>query len=389
MAQQTQMSNLAKRVGGKLAAAAAKHRDKPVDTGIMRLPPGIKGGIAKLQVAGWFTQEKDGGMVPKGMDYARLAAVVLSPHEHAGVRCAGLHTSQFIPLCDTPAKGKREAKSFDDHFADFVNLLKLLSNGTMVCQETPETDPTGEKTQAFYFACMKQLTDPTQPPVYVNFSTRGWTPPKTPAQPNPEEMVFETWHGLADAAQLNGQAFDPGAGVSVTNPPAGNVAQPPIHEAPPTQMAYASPDGLVDAPPGEEDVWALLDAIQSDPDGVGQEGTDASAAAIKLEELAWKNGWSGDQTMAASWEEIAEMASAPPAVEVGSKWSFTRRDKDGAKMKNVRTGEELPAQEVEVVTVDTEAGTCTLRFTKDGKDVADPRTKKPIPIKLEWLDAPS
>jgi hypothetical protein len=69
---------------------------------------------------------------------------------------------------------------------------------------------------------------------------------------------------------------------------------------------------------------------------------------------------------------------------VGSRWLYTRRNKDGTKLLDLK-GKEFPAQEVEVVTVNNEDDTVTLK-TKDGKPVNDPRTRKAANVKWEWLD---
>ncbi len=72
-------------------------------------------------------------------------------------------------------------------------------------------------------------------------------------------------------------------------------------------------------------------------------------------------------------------------VGVGSKWKFAKRTKDGAKLKNVK-GEEFPPQDVEVVSMDTAAKTCTVKTVKDGKDVVDIKSKKPVVVKWKWLE---
>ena len=405
---QQQMSSFAQRLGGRVAAANAEHANKPVDTGNRRLPSGIKSGIAKLSTMYTKQQTEDGGKTPKGETFFRASAIVLYPEQHAGEKIAGMVTSIMIPLCDVAAKNQRKAVSFNDNWFEFQNLFKLL--GIAPPPETPQTDPTGQKTEAYYFAAMQALTSPHRPqgPVYIEFSTRGWTPPANPQQPKPEEMVFETWHGLASPekmAQLNGQ-FNPAAGVTERPPqPQAPTQQfnefdpPPAHQgSPPTTTTAAAPEPVDMA----DEVASLVETAMNDPKGATEDGAQAAA---RLEELAWQAGWTKEQTAsAADWIAVGDMALNPPdkvpptetsqatvpspspgGVTVGSKWKFAKRTKDGSKLKNNK-GEEFPPQDVEVVTVDTDAKTCTLKTVKDGKDVVDIRTKKPVVVKWEWLE---
>lgn len=400
MALQEQNSSFAKKLGGAIAAANAEHRDKPIDTGVMRLPGGIKNGVAKLvtMVTKEYQDDKMGpGM--KGQTFFRAAAVVVYPKEHAGIKCEGLQTSQIIPICATPAKGQRKARTLSENWFDFQNLFKLC--GVPAPPEDTTTDPTGQKTEAYYFAAMRALTDPKRPggPVYIAFSTREWKSPKLPNESQAdyerrEPMVFETWHGLADLSRLNGAAtHDPASGVTVAGARAIAEAPAPFVEPPMGTVdpqSLPSPDGASDELAGE--VADLVDIAMNDPTG---ETSDGQAAHKRLEELAWAAGWDGEATAAAgSWAEVGEMCLCGPAegdegfptVEVGSQWLFARRDRNGAKLKD-RRGAELPAVAVEVIAVDEdEPGTCRVKACSDGMPLVDARTKKPIAVKLDWLE---
>lgn len=402
---QTQMSSFAKKLGGRVAQANAEHKDKPIDTGMQQLPPGIKNGVAKISSC--YTKEyadDKNGPGTKGQVFFRASAVIVSPLEHDGQKTAGSVTSMVIPLCDMPAKGKRKASTFSENWFEFQNLFKLL--GIMPPNENGQTDPTGTRTEAYYYAAMKTLVDPARP-VHVTFSTRGWTPAATPAQPKPTEMVFEDWHGVA---QWNGQ-HAPASGMADSTdtqpapmeaPPTGAVPQTASQQGgapPPTtgQNPQYQPDGPVD--PADE-VAALVETALNDPEGATEEGAAASA---RLEELAWAAGATEEQTTgAADWGVVAEMAlgimpaptaptEPPPSqatskfVVVGGKHKFAKRTKDGAKLKNAKN-EEFPPQDVEVTSVDMAGGTCTVKSLKDGKDVCDLKTKKPIAVKFTWLE---
>ncbi len=430
--QQT-MSSFAKKLGGRVAEANAEHSDKPVDTGNRRLPPDIRDGVAKLSTM--YTKEyEDDKAGLKGQTFFRASAIVMHPAEHKGEKVAGMVTSVMVPLCDVPEKGPRKATTFSTNWCTFQNIFKLLGvyppdgkegRPDYTDRAIPDRIAASQLIESYYFASMKSLTDPFRVhtnPVYINFSTRGWTPPPSQLQPKPEEMVFETWHGLA---KWNGQVDPAGGVVTPTNaqpspsapppapppplagrPPTPAQAPPPVPQAPPqpaTQRAATPPPASAPTPqPDNPDptdlVAALVEVAMNDPEGSTEDGASASA---QLEELAWAQGWTEDQTKAAAdWAAVGDMALNPPAPSaaptaptplnggvpgIGSKWLFAKRTKGGAKLQNNR-GEELPAQEVEVVTVNTTEKTCTLRTAKDAKDVTDIRTKKPVDVKWEYLE---
>lgn len=418
---QTQMSSFAKTMGARIAQAHEEHKDKPADSGDRRLPPGIKNGIAKLAAMYTKQYENDNnGPGTKGQVFFRASAIVLSPKEVKGEVAEGCITQVIIPLCDMPAKGQRKAKSFNENWYEFQNLFKIL--GVPAAPYDKTTDPTGQLTEGYYFAAMKALTDPVrmkENPVYVSFSSRGWTPPPTVAQPKPTEMVFEEWHGLAE---WNGHP-DPSAGVTgaatgtqpdaMTQPPTGALPvsnQPTVLNPNPTTRTSEPfnelASGLPETDPADI-VEALVAVAMNDPDGATEDGANASA---QLEEMAWKAGWTKEQTakppapFTDNWAGVGDMALNPPtaapttapttttptaatnvAPAPGTKHKFAKRTKDGAKLKDAK-GTEFPAQEVEVVTVDAAAKTCTVKTVKDGKPVVDIRTKAPVAVKFEWLE---
>lgn len=402
--QQQPMSSFAKKLGGRVAAANEEHKDKPIDTGNRRLPAGIRDGVARLSTM--YTKEyEDDKQGMKGQTFFRASAIVMSPEQHKGEKVAGMVTSIIISLCDVPEKGDRKAKPLSENWFEFQNVFKML--GIAPCPETAATDPTGARTEAYFFAAMKQLTDPVRMktnPVYISFSTRGWTPPPNPRNPKPDEMVFETWHGLAT---WDGKV-DPGVGMQ------DNLAtQPPPAPPPQTQTATrqaAAPPPTNGQPPqyqpgGEPDpedvVAALIEIAMNDQEGATEEGF---AASQQLEQMAWAAGWTPEQTAKADdWAAVGNMALNPPTqavtapatttpstngrpeVTVGSRWGFCKRDKAGAKLKN-KDGVEFPAQDVEVVSVDSAAKTCVVKTTKDNKEVVDVRSKKPVQVSWAWLE---
>lgn len=334
----------------------------------------------------------------KGKTFFRASAVVVYPTEHGGMKVAGIPTSQVIPLCDVPARGQKQAKSFEENWDDFQNLMKIL--GVNPPKENGTDEAAGIRIQQYYLAAMQSLTDPVRMktnPVYIRFSTRGWTPPASPNQPNPEEMVFETWH---ERTEWTGRP-DPAAGVVQSQPPPRSMPPGangvPSQAAAPAQMPTTSPTAIAADP--ADVVATLVEIAMNDPEGATEDGADASA---RLEEMALAIGWTQEQTGAApDWAAVGDMALNPPpqgapAVQpatqeaaptptLGSRWMFAKRTREGAKLKNAK-GEEFPPQEVEVAYVDLASQTCTVRTTRDGKDVVDIKTKQPVAVKFEWLE---
>ncbi len=419
MAMQQTNSSFSKRLGARVAQANAEHKDKPIDTGTRRLPAGIKNGIAKLQFMYTKEQTEDKKQVPKGESFFRASAVTLGKlvngvlvKEHDGENIADATTSVVIPLCDiAPRADGKGGKTFSENWFEFQNLFKLLSNGSIVCQENAQTDPTGQKTEAFYFAAMAALTNPKHP-IFVEFSTRGWTPPATSQKPKPEEMVFEEWHGLAHLPNGVLPQHNPAAGMT-EGPPRHTTANftpgEPPPPAPQTQTAPAravAPPPVSGPPPPHQPggagnpaaaVAGLVEVAMAAP---GSKTPDGAAATGQLEEMAWARGWTKEQTAGAnSWEEVGNMALSDPAKTplqegvaainnqpiAGKRFMYAKRTKEGVKYKDNK-GAEFPTQECEVTSVNAEAKTCTLKTIHDGKEVVDLRTKKPVDVKFEWLE---
>lgn len=421
MAMQEQpMSSFAKKLGARVADANKEHMNKPVDTGMRKPPAGIRNGIAKLSSCYTKESTSEEGRTPKGQTFFRASAIIEGQiisgklvKSHNGESIDGIVTQQVIPLCDVPEKGKRTAVPFEDNWFDFQNLMKLLRvyppdgkdgrpNYDIPAGASQETKQAlGLAVEKYYFTQMKSLTDPKRPPVYISFSTREWTPPGTK---NP--ILFETWHGTVDPSKLNGQmpSDDPAAGVKEVASSDGQPSTPPdVSRGPaPATAAAQTKDTEVSEQSIEDKVAALVAVAMDDPEGATKEG---STAAAKLEEMAWEAGWTKEQTanppspFSNDWTGVGQMALNPSAndeqageeqtagaaPEVGSKWLFAKRDKTGSRLKNSK-GQDFPAQEVKVTSVDADSKTCRLKSSKDGKDVVDIRSKEPVEVKWEWLE---
>lgn len=410
--EQQPMAGFAKKLGGgRIAAANAATAGKPIDLGGRKqLPAGIKNGIARL--SSMYTKEQDkedSSTCPKGEVFFRASAIALTPKEYDGAV-----TSIIIPLCNVPARGKKDAVSFEENWNQFRSLFEALGVPRFPEPDIdPKVDPAGAEAQglrieAYFMAAMRGLTDPVRMktnPIFISYSTTGWKPTPTPDRPHPEEIVYHHWSGLADMTKFDA-TVDPAAAMQ------DNIAasQPAPNTPPPTpnQNGQHQPSAAPPTPaPTEEDlvdtVSALIESAMNDPNGTTPEGVEA---ARQLQQMAWGVGWTEEQTAKADdWAEVGNMilnppvaaATAPPAaatpstngapgVTVGSRWGFCKRGKDGSKLKD-GAGKEFPPQEVEVTSVDNAAKTATLKNVKDGKDITDLRSKKPVQARWEWLEA--
>lgn len=431
MSMQTQVSNLAKRFGQRIAIANETAQAAPASLGgQQRLPPGVKEGIARLQVMtiGEYQDDKNGPGT-KGMPFFRIACVAIHPEMTAeGRRVSGIQTSKIIPLCDLPKKGNREATTAEQGYSDMTAMIHAF--GVTPCKETRQTDPTGIKAISYYAAAMQMLCNP-QKARFIKFSTRSWQPPRPitakPEDPNPDPVTIENWEGVAtdeEVARMNGK-YDPAAGAS-DEPPASeptatvmrggqHIAGPAPTTDPPTQSSipFNESSEFTNAQAHihsmspesektnqtfttlEDEVTYLVSVAMDDPDGNTEEGREAQ---LKLLDMAHAGGWSEEQTLDATWEEVGDMVlnpsdepepasatAAQPKYTVGSKWKFHKRTKDGAKYRG-KNGEEMTPLEVEVDTVNDTDQTCTVKNVKDGKLVTDVRTRQPIVVKFEWLE---
>lgn len=402
MPMQQQNASFARRYQTRVAQANVQCKDAPATLGQQRLPPGVKNGIARVQEM-YVGEYKDDANGPntKGLPFFRMACVAVFPHHtESGLRVAGIQTSKIVSLCDLPKKGWREATTFEQGYTEMQSMIRAF--GIQPCPHTPQSDPSGLQIETYWFAAMKTICNPAKPR-YIKFSTRSWTPAKPATWKEgdevPEARTIENWEGVAtdeEVAKMNGQ-YDPTAGAADAPSTTPHTTGPdglPINPTLPTNaQIHAQSDNGAEAQSLEDEVTALVAIAMDDPNGETEDGAEAGR---RLEQLAWDNGWEKAQTInAANWEEVGSMAlSTPeeaaatysgPAPTVGSKWKFCKRDSEGVNLKN-RKGEDFPPQEVEVVTVNTDTKTCTLKTTKDGKDVTDIKTKKPVNAQWSWLE---
>lgn len=385
MAVQTQQGSLAATLGNALVEANKQSAGKPLDLGQQRLPPGIKNGVARVTSLTLKKAEKK-SKYPEGQWYLSCTGVCVFPVDFNGVRILNRQTFFQLPVCAMPARPEynKPATSLQDNYHRFQSFLVDL--GAQPCN--PALDSNG--ILIHWQAQMKALTSPQRAtgPVYVSFETSEFTPGKSPANPNPSPITIERWFSKAEFKQEH-------RGHNLISSNNGTASSPT--DTPPEMGA----DGLPLHPPGEggdgdetleQEVERLVAIGTDDPDGDTPEGAEAGQ---RLQQLALDNGWTQEQITAGTWAEVGGMALAGPeeveqaagegTIEVGSRVMYATRDARGNKLKNSKN-QEFPALEYEVTGISDDGQTCTLKKVKDGKDLVDTRSKKPINVKVEWLE---
>lgn len=373
---------MAKKLGGRLLTAHQQHAATPVEVGNAKLPDGIENGIAQLDDIR-IGEYKEGGN--KGQPFFMARAVVKEPQVFNGQNLLGRSTQVGpIPLCDTKDDKGNIKKPFADHYADFLNHLKLLGVDTAAQQfGNPE------QVDAFINAALAALKSGKP-----HFSFRTWKGKKKVKGhpkyneawdgPNaPEPRVNEEWgmlceyNGVGDHV-LNGVAPAPDAGAMQPDP----FTEPPQNEANGTQVETDPADIVA----------ALVEMANGDPENKTPDGISAKQ---QLEDLALQAGATADMVKSApGWDEVGQMAlgnmpevpaapvdAGPPAV--GGKFKFHKRDSKGNPLVN-KEGKGFPPLNIEILTVDVPTKVVTAK-TPDGKTL-NGMNKKPVVIKWEWLE---
>lgn len=371
--------SLAQKLGAKLTQAHNKAKDEPAKVGSARLPAGIEGGVAKLESLKIDLYEKGDY---KDQPYFLARGTVISPETHEGRPIKGLGTQIGpIPLCNTPGKTKA---TFAEHYADFLNALKLLGVDTAAT----EGDMTPEEVEEFLNTAMAELVNPDNPPTFFIFRTwkgsktelvqrqgKWYAVQGTKTRGGPfaskeegqkkfpyadrESMVTEEWNGRCEAPEGFGGAA----------PMDDETGGPAPDEAPPEEPAPEEPEA--DEAPQEEpsadegpDLDALVAAADKDPAGKTAKGKEACKALI---DLALSLGIEKDAvTGADNWAAVAEMI-----LEIQGALESGAGDEEAPT-----EDEEPPAEEPQEPVKGTVVKWCWK--TKEGKPMVDPKTKKPL-----------
>lgn len=276
MPPQTQAFSLSAKSRGAGNKAIAEYKDAPVEYGRQDLPPGIKGGIARLERA-YFGEYKTGDN--QGQAYLYLEGVVLEPYSvmynNMDVVVEGAVTKQILAYCAT--KGTKP-KTQAENIRTMMNEVKKLGGEDFLANVT---------TEAQLEAKVKQLE---QAHPYFKFETRQGT--ATPQYPNPR--TFESWFGSKgmenyEPGQGNGGVED-ATGSRTANPSSNGVG-----------ASVTDTSGAFDEFGG--DISSLVEVASQD-----EESQETLNARVKLQEMAKEAGISEEDVQEApSWQAIADL----------------------------------------------------------------------------------
>lgn len=276
MAGTVQPANLFKKLGARIAEAHEGTKDAPVKTGMQQLPDGINNGVAQLTVMEFIDGKKPGDL---GKQYFRAAGVIKEPKVHAGIKVEGKQTSTLIPMFDTPDRDKK--KTFAHHWEDYLAVFKRFGIDMPKGQQPGETkEACSERVWNYLIAAAQLLVQ--QKPHFV-FRTWKGEKAKEGKYKDKEPMVQEFWDEKVEYTVT----VDPASAVTMNGT---QHAPPPTMMAPPpATLAPNQPDV---EPPQDDDLVALAEMADADPDGVTE---DAVIANGKLTEACRQHGMTDEQ----------------------------------------------------------------------------------------------
>lgn len=287
MPPQVSQSAVLAKIAQQGRVAHEKHKNDETRYGFVNLPEGIVGGVAQLVMVKVGEYKPTAKTYP-GKPFVTFQGIIQAPAEAMDPatksmrRILGQRASITIPLCDTPDRkkkdGSREPALFEDNYADLLNELQKFGIDT--------STTTFDNLELIFKGL--EMSKP-----YFNFSTNGYTPPATPAKPNPTRMVFTQFDGICEYHPVN----DPAAGFTETAP-ATSANGDASHMSPPS--ATGGPVNV----DGAEDYEGLASlADQGDQD-----------AGVRICELANGLGFD-DAAIQAAGSTYADLAVAMRAKE--------------------------------------------------------------------------
>lgn len=327
-------SNLAALIGDKAKKAHENHKTDTTKWGLQQLPAGIVGGVAQINKAYWSTY-KDGNNL--GKPYVYLGGIVKSPARFKDMDIEGQIVSRILPLCETAGF---KPKSFDDNYAEVLNALRQL----------------GVDTSESSFDDLESILNTLQEEQpHTKFSTRGWTPPASKANPNPTEMVFVQFDGVTEwhGAEANGKA--PALKDNTKKPSKANA-----------NADGADPDAAEQGDSGEDNIDELVALAEAD-DGDAQDKLKAIAGYLDIDGKKVDN--------APSWTAVGnyiKKAQAEAAGESGEPEAGDDELKKGdvVKFKPFDKMTKKPAKKAidcEVIVVNKAKGVVTIKSLVDMK----------------------
>ena len=347
MPSQSGKSPLFAKYGNKLNEAVIAHASERTTTGMQRMPPGIRDGVARLIECGFGKVAE--GKQNAGEYYFRAAGVALKPKsiliEGEAIPVAGKQTSIMEMACDTKdSSGKVTTQQ--EHFDRICQHLRSLGGE----EYTEGAD--GSTIEGLANA----LVDKDNP-VFFNFSTslrkgREYIDAKTKQKKMGEDGVWENWHGTKGL-----EDFSPNGEMMVEDHSGDD--QPPSDESVATSEEAPATAADIDAD------GALSDLAEKSEKGDKAARRDLTKFAVEagVAEADVENAkdWAAvvDMIRQASGSVATEEAAAEPEPEPepekewepskGEFYKFKPLDKNGKPVLDAKRKPKVV--EVEVTTV--------------------------------------
>lgn len=327
---QKSKNSLMARLGERGRKAHEEHRMDETTYGIINLPPGITGGVAQLVTAKW--DEYRPGTRYAGKPYVLFRGIAKLPKEHNGIPVEGQGVLLIVPLCDQPdrVKADKKPRTLEDNYADLLNELRKLG------VDTRELGP--DDIEDALAALQEEKP-------HFRFSTRAWTPPKTPNNPDPSPMTFTQFDGVCEFSEN-----EENSGVEDSTDEAGSS--------------------------GGSNAFNEFSDLNSLAEKADAGDSDAQN---ELTVMAEKAGLSKEAANAESWAEVAALLSGESAgseavtEEAGEESESSEETEDAPwepakgdvyKYRPIDVKSKKPAKkavEVEVVMVDKKTQTVTVK----------------------------
>lgn len=275
-------------LGARLDASVKAHAADEIKSFGQGLPPGIRGGVAKL--TGCKFEIIPAGRKNAGAPRLVMQGVALEPQtvvvDGREEQVAGRQTWQFEPICDTENQSGKKT-SVDEHVARVIQHLGRLGG-----RLDPRT-ASGVGLEQVARALESQSLNGK--PIYFHFTT---------ALSDDKSMVFENWNGTEGLEDYAEPDFAAGA-------------------------VTAAPDEAPDSPPDDaaDEQEVDIDALAAEADGM-----DIAAAlapdgpGTRIVEIAEQLGADVEAVKAANtWADAAEIVKAA-AVQEGEFQSVVGTD---------------------------------------------------------------
>lgn len=359
-AQQGGGSILAK-VAARAKAAVLGVADKAPESGPIDIPPGLKNAVCQVTDCGFFATKpeskakKADGSSAVGEPYWQATAVIVEPeyHEYAGrkYKVKGLQTRLYVPVYDTKDNDGK-VTTLEEHL---TSARKNVTNELKKLGATPQMIKAAGGDLEKVAAMVKKLAP------YFNFSTSE----RKNQQTGVVDGAWENWNGREGL-----EGYKPGAPSKAevldetAHDPAAKTESRKVADAVTGANGKAAKAEPTPEPTAEyrddTDIDSLLERTRGD-------GPDAQEACDALRSMAKAAGKTDDDVdNADSWDQVVGWINGggdgddeAPAVE--DVFLFTIGGKQ---------------VEVEVLTVDEEAKTVTLKDLDKKKPVNDPKTKR-------------